>query len=378
MTANLTRGVGNKRRPLRLLLFCLLVLMSTQFYAQQARALPNASFTFSPVDPLVNQAVKFTVNGTVSSGTSNSWNFGDGTINTTSIPTIAHTYGVAGNYTVSLTVNSLGAVATLTRYVVVFASIPLTASFSVKPPLPVVQTAVMFDATSSSDPDGKIADYIWNFGDGSQNSTTNPVTFHEYSSSPRGFNATLTVVDDNGSNSSYLALVYVLAKLAVTISYNTSRGTVPLTVSLNAAALGGQGNYTFAWTFGDGETGLGQSLSHNYTAPGTYQVQVTAADSAGHLAFGSMVITVANGAHLEFGPIPIPYLLNGIGVVVVGIATLLLFYGLTVRRARRRQQNSASKGIDPYSSKKRFFTPTVICHGYDLNTIQNMEGGLFR
>jgi PKD repeat protein len=353
--------------------------MSIQFYAPQARALPNASFTFSPVDPLVNQAVKFTVNGTVSSGTSYYWNFGDGTTNTTAISAIAHTYGAAGNYTVSLTVNSLGAVATLTRYVVVFTSIPLTASFSVKPPLPVVQTAVMFDATSSSDPNGKIADYIWSFGDGSKNSTTNPVIFHEYSSSPRGFNATLTVIDDNGSNSSYLALVYVLAKLAVTISYNTSRGTAPLTVSLNAEALGGQGNYTFAWTFGDGETGLGQSLSHNYTAPGTYQVQVTAADSAGHLAFGSMVITVANGAHLdEFGPLPIPYLLNGIGVAVLGIAILLLFYGLTFRRARRRQQNSASKGIDPYSSKKRFFTPTAICHGYDLNTIQNMEGASFR
>jgi PKD repeat protein len=352
--------------------------MSTQFYGQQARALPNASFTFSPVDPLVNQAVKFAVNGTVSSGTSYYWIFGDGTTNMTTIPTITHTYGVPGNYTVGLTVNSMGAIATLTRYVVVFASIPLTASFSVKPPLPVVQTPVAFDATSSSDPDGKIVSYIWNFGDGSKNSTTNSVTFHEYTSSPRGFNATLTVIDDNGSNSSYLALVYVLARLTAAISYNASQGTAPLTISFSATALGGQGNYTFAWTFGDGETGLGQSLSHNYTSPGSYQVQVTAADSAGHLAFGSMIITVANGARLEFGPLPIPYLLNGIEVAVLGIAILLLVYGLTLRRARRRKGSSGSNSIDPYSSKRRFFTPTAICHGYDLDTIQNMEGALFR
>jgi PKD repeat protein len=377
MTAHLLES--NRLLP-RILLVSLLLLVSIQFYGQQARALPSASFTFSPIDPLVNQVVKFTVNGTVSSGSTYNWDFGDGTINKTSISSITHSYGQAGNYTVSLTVNSQGAVATLTRYVMVFTSIPLTASFSVTPPLPVVLTPVMFDATSSRDPNGTIVSYIWNFGDGSKNSTTNPVTFHEYSS-PRGFNATLTIIDDNGSNSSYLALVYVLAKLAVTISYNTSQGPAPLTVSFSAAALGGQGNYTFAWTFGDGETGLGQSPSHNYTTPGSYQVQVTAADSAGHLAFGNVIITVANGAngaHLEFGPIPISYLLNGIGIAVLGASILLLIYGLTIRRTRRRQQNPGSGADDPYSSKRRSLAPSPICHGYDLDTMQNMEGALHR
>jgi PKD repeat protein len=378
MTWDLIRGVGTKKLPVRLFIVGVLLLMCIQFYGQQARALPNASFTFSPIDPLVSHAITFTVNGTTSSGTSYNWDFGDGGINATALSTITHTYGAAGNYTVVLTVNSAGAVATLTRFVVVYASIPLTASFSVKPTPPVVATPVMFDATSSSDPNGKIVSYIWNFGDGSKNSTTSPVTFHEYSSAPRGFNATLIIIDDNGSNSSYLALVYVLAKLTVGISYNTSQGTAPLTVSFNAAALGGAGNYAFAWTLGDGQTGLGQSLSHDYTVPGTYQVQVTAADSAGHLAFSSMVITVENSARLEFGPIPMSYLLSGVGVAVLGMVILLLVYGFMVRRARQGQQNSGPKSIDPYSSKRRAFARSLICHGYDLNTIQNTESGLFR
>jgi PKD repeat protein len=375
MTCNLTRGLRNKRLPIRLALLSLLLFMPIQFFGQQARALPNASFTFSPIDPLVKQAVKFTANGTISSGTSYYWDFGDGGTNTTTLSTIAHAYGAAGNYTVILTVD---AVATLTRYVVVYASIPLTASFSVKPTPPVVATSVMFDATSSSDPNGKIVSYIWNFGDGSKNSTTSPVTFHEYSSAPRGFNATLTIIDDNGSNSSYLALVYVLAKLTVAISYNISQGTAPLTVSFNAAALGGAGNYTFAWTFGDGQTGIGQSMSHDYTAPGAYQVQVTAADSGGHLAFSSTIITVANSARLEFGQIPISYLLGGVGVAVLGMVILLLVYGFMVRRARRGQQNSGSKSIDPYSSKRRSFARSLNYHGYNLNMIQNTEGTLLR
>jgi PKD repeat protein len=375
MTGYLTGGLGNKRLPLRLLLVSLLLFMCMQFYGQQARALPNASFTFSPVDPLVNQVVRFNVNGTVSSGTNYSWNFGDGGTNTTALSTITHTYGAAGNYTVILTVDAL---ATLTRYVVVYTSIPLSASFSVKPTPPVVATPVTFDATSSSDPNGKIVSYNWSFGDGSKNSTTNPVTFHEYSSAPRGFNATLTIVDDNGSNSSYLALVFVLAKLTVAISYNTSQGVAPLTVSFNAAALGGAGNYTFAWTFGDGQTGIGQSMPHDYTASGTYQVQVTAADSAGHIAFSSMIITVANSARLGFGPIPMSYLLSGVGVAVLGMVILLMVYGLMFRRARREKQNLGPKGIDPYSSGRRSFVRGLNYHGYDLNTTQNMEGTLSR
>jgi PKD repeat protein len=375
MTGDLTHGLGNKNLPLRLVLVSMLLLMSIQSYGQQVRALPNASFTFSPVDPLVNRAVTFTVNGTVSSGTGYSWNFGDGGTNTTMLSTITHTYGAAGNYTVILAVD---AVATLTRYVVVYTSIPLTASFSVKPTPPVMATPVTFDATSSNDPNGKIVSYIWNFGDGFKNSTTSPVTFHEYSSALRGFNATLTIIDDNGSNSSYLALVYVLSKLAVAISYNTSQGTAPLTVSFNAAALGGAGNYTFAWTFGDGQTGIGQSMPHDYTAPGTYQVQVTAADSAGHLAFSSIVITVANSARLEFGPIPMSYLLSGVGVAVFGMVILILVYGFMIRRARREKQNSGSKGIDPYSGKRRSFARSLYYHGYDLNTIQNTESASFR
>jgi len=38
---------------------------------------------------------------------------------------------------------------------------------------------------------------------------------------------------------------------------------------------------TFAWNFGDGNTGAGVSTSHTYSAPGTYTVTVTETDSAG-------------------------------------------------------------------------------------------------
>ncbi len=369
----MSRLTANRLLP-RLVLAGLLLIMSIQLYGHEARGLPNASFTYWPIDPLANQVVTFTVNGTVSPGTNYSWDFGNGTTLATTAASVTGRYPASGTYTVTLTITDQKSTDTLSRSVTVFTPpIPLTASFSVNPQAPVVLTPARFNATSSSDPNGTITSYVWNFGDGSKNSTTGPITFHEYSSTG-SFNATLTLIDSNGSNSSSLVPVFVLAKVAVTMSNSPAQGTAPLTVSFSALASGGQGSYTFAWTFGDGESGFGQSVSHNYTAAGTYQIQVVVSDSAApapHLAFGSAIITVTSGARLDPAPIPFSYLLNGIGIAILGMAVLLLVYGITIRRGRRRQ--NGGQGLDPYS-KKRSFAPYRIHHGYELDMKQNMNG----
>jgi hypothetical protein len=66
---------------------------------------PVASFTYSPVDPQVNQTISFDASGcTDSDGTivSYSWIFGDGHMSQLQTPT--HTYNQEGSYTVMLTV----------------------------------------------------------------------------------------------------------------------------------------------------------------------------------------------------------------------------------------------------------------------------------
>jgi hypothetical protein len=49
----------------------------------------------------------------------------------------------------------------------------------------------------------------------------------------------------------------------------------------------------FAWTFGDGGTGSGETVTHAFGAPGTYTVSVTASDQAGNTATATTTITVA-------------------------------------------------------------------------------------
>lgn len=54
-------------------------------------------------------------------------------------------------------------------------------------------TVVSFDASSSSDPDGYISEYIWNFGDGSSGSGVSVTHVYTY---PGSYSVKLTVVDN--------------------------------------------------------------------------------------------------------------------------------------------------------------------------------------
>jgi hypothetical protein len=73
--------------------------------------------------------------------------------------------------------------------------------------------------------------------------------------------------------------VYVEAcALACTAEAAPSTGGAPLDVAFTATGdLGGcEGELSFAWSFGDGATGQGASLSHTYVSPGTYAWSLTA------------------------------------------------------------------------------------------------------
>ncbi|MGA9401285.1 PHB depolymerase family esterase [Haladaptatus sp.] len=71
-----------------------------------------------------------------------------------------------------------------------------TATVSASPSSPDVDETVTFDASGSSDSDGSIASYDWDFGDGS--SATGATVTHSYGSSGQ-YTASVTVTDDGGA-----------------------------------------------------------------------------------------------------------------------------------------------------------------------------------
>ena len=136
-------------------------------------------------------ALNVSADASASSGSiaSYQWDFGDGSNGTGK--TVSHTYVAAGSYTVALTItDDKGATATQrTSISVTKANVAPKAAFTHS----VSELVVSFDASGSSDSDGSIASYQWDFGDGSNG--TGKTVSHTYVAAG-SYTATLTVTDD--------------------------------------------------------------------------------------------------------------------------------------------------------------------------------------
>jgi len=127
------------------------------------------------------------------------WSFGDEA--TGSGATVTHVFASRGTYTVVLTVvDREGRVAQGETQVWVHSKRP-QARFSVSPATDLrVGMRIVFDAGASSDPDGTVVEYRWDFGDGTSRATSAPQTTHVYGA-PGVYPVTLIVVDGEGDES---------------------------------------------------------------------------------------------------------------------------------------------------------------------------------
>ncbi|MEN8178746.1 MAG: PKD domain-containing protein [Pseudomonadota bacterium] len=157
---------------------------------------PTASFTFQCTDLACSfdGSNSDDIDGAI---VSYAWNFGDGNTATTAGSSVSHTYIADGTYTVSLTVtDDAGATGSISQQVSVVAPANLvpTASFTFQ----CANLACSFDGSASSDLDGAIVSYAWNFGDDATATTVN--VGHTYAVAGT-YTVSLTVTDDaNATN----------------------------------------------------------------------------------------------------------------------------------------------------------------------------------
>ena len=85
-------------------------------------------------------------------------------------------------------------------------NLPPVAAVSASPTSGPAPLAVAFSAAGSSDPDGTIAAYAWDFGDGA--SGTNVTASHTYASEGT-YTAVLTVTDNSGAGASKSVVITV-------------------------------------------------------------------------------------------------------------------------------------------------------------------------
>jgi len=247
---------------------------------------PTAAFTTTQNSLTVN------VDGSGSSdpdGTiaSYAWDFGDGA--TANTATASHTYAAGGTYTVVLTVtDNQGSTNTATKQVTVVANQPPVGSFTAN----VSNLNASFDASASSDPDGTVASYAWDFGDGTTGTGVNPT--HTYGSAG-SFTVTLTVTDNQG-----LAGTPVQQQVTTTLPPNqppvASFTATPngLTVAVDGSASSDPDGTiaSYAWDFGDGATATTATASHAYASGGTYTVTLTVTDNRGGTNTATKSVTV--------------------------------------------------------------------------------------
>ena len=108
------------------------------------------------------------------------------------------------------------------------------ASFTVSTPTN-EDIPITFDASASSDPDGLIQSYAWNFGDGT---TGTGATVTKTYSGAGSFSVTLTVTDDRGATGSITQTVTVSTSADHTASFvRSTTGDIPVgdTVNFNAS-----------------------------------------------------------------------------------------------------------------------------------------------
>jgi large repetitive protein len=237
-----------------------------------ANQLPTAAFTSSA------NKLKLSVDGSGSTDsdgtiTGYAWTFGDG--GTASTAAATHTYALAGTYTVALTVtDDRGGVNTVQHDVTVSSNVGPTALFTtVKNKL-----HVSVDATTSTDSDGTITGFAWDYGDGSFGTgVTDTHTYAEAGTYP----ITLTVTDNDGGTGSKVTSVAVVANAKPTAAFTSTVADLKASVDASATA-DSDGTVTgYAWDFGDGATGSGQTTSHTYALAGTYSVVLTVTDNDG-------------------------------------------------------------------------------------------------
>lgn len=135
----------------------------------------------------------------------------------------------------------------------------------------------------STDKDGYIKNYNWDFGDGATSYSKNPSS-HTYSTTGT-YTVKLTVTDDDGRTDSYSKSISVTVpniKPNAYCSATPTSGTIPLTVSFSGSGTDSDGSISsYYWDFKDGSTSSSTSPSHTFTTSGTYYVSFTVTDNNG-------------------------------------------------------------------------------------------------
>jgi len=262
---------------------------------------PPTAVISGPSQGLVGDTLSFDGSGSRDSDgsiASYAWTFGDGGTDTGA--KVAHSYGAAGSYQVTLTVTDNGGLTASASHTVQVneptpVNQPPTAVISA-PSQGLVGDTLSFDGSGSSDSDGSIATHAWSFGDGGTD--TGAKVAHSYGVAG-SYQVTLTVTDNGGLTASASHTVQVneptpINQPPTAVISAPITGALSQTIQFDASrSRDSDGSIaSHAWSFGDETVGNGITATHVYTQAGSYQVLLTVTDDGGLAATAEHVIQI--------------------------------------------------------------------------------------
>ena len=163
------------------------------------------------------------------------------------------------------------------------------------------ESPVLFDASSSYDPDGTVISYEWDFGDG--NTCFGEITYHKYCKIGV-YNVTLTVMDDTGLKDSITKIVdVVVANIPPEVKIdgpNKGKPNIEYEFVFNISDPDGYENFLFI-DWGDsnltgwlGPYGSGEPIkvSHVWDEKGTYVIKVKVKDDCVESEWAEFTVTM--------------------------------------------------------------------------------------
>ncbi len=216
------------------------------------------------------------------------WIFGDGSL--AHGQTVGHTYAADGVYMIVLTVlDDAGGADSTTVFVQV----------ENRPPVPVASgpadsislVAVNFSSANSTDADGSVERWFWDFGDG--RTADGMAVSHAYDA-PGCYTVRLTVMDDDSRTATTTIGITIANRPPEAAATVVVSAYVNETVRFDCSASHDPDGLVskWIWLFGDGSSVEGREAFHEYLAPGAYTWNMTLIDDRGATGTLSGTITV--------------------------------------------------------------------------------------
>jgi len=262
--------------------------------------------TPTPASPTAGQTVSFpltygtTTNPSLVTRVSVDWGDGQPQSYTGQPAIISHVYRAGGSYLVVVTgIDALGDTTTTSTSITVVPRPALVVTISANPAQPSANTVVTFTIAATPTTGQAITSVTIDFGDGQRGTITGNVgTAQHVYTTPAQYIVSVIATDSSGATGSATIVLVVgtFAPPTAAFTVSPSSGPASTTFQFNGSDSTPPASIvTYAWDFGDGQNGSGQTTSHQYSPVSvntSYTVRLTVTDTAGRTATTTRTVQV--------------------------------------------------------------------------------------